>query len=58
MNGDRYFVDSNVLLCRYDELNPAKRDQAKLWIGWLWENTCDVVSWQVLQEFYCNALLS
>jgi predicted nucleic acid-binding protein len=48
MNGDRYFVDSSVLLYRYDELNPVERDHAKL--------TCGAVSWQVLQEFYWNAL--
>lgn len=56
MNGARYFVDSNVLLSGYDELNPVKRDHAKLWLAWLWENTCGAVSWQVLQEFCWNAL--
>jgi predicted nucleic acid-binding protein len=53
MNGDRYFVDSNVLLYRYDQTSPAKRAQAK---AWLWENACGALSWQVLQEFYWNAL--
>jgi predicted nucleic acid-binding protein len=56
MNAGRYFVDSNVLLYRYDELNPVKRERAKLWLAWLWENKCGAVSWQVLQEFYWNAL--
>jgi predicted nucleic acid-binding protein len=56
MNGDRYFVDSNVLLYRYDELSPVKRDRAKMWLAWLWEHQCGAVSWQVLQEFYWNAL--
>lgn len=56
MNGVRYFVDSNVLLYRYDELSPVRRDRAKLWLAWLWENQCGAVSWQVLQEFYWNAL--
>jgi predicted nucleic acid-binding protein len=56
MNGDRYFIDSNVLLYRYDELNPVKRDHAKLWLAWLWENNRGALSWQVLQEFYWNAL--
>ncbi len=55
MNGDRYFVDSSVLL-RYDQLNPVKRDHATLPRAWLWENTCGAVSWQALQEFYWNAL--
>jgi predicted nucleic acid-binding protein len=56
MNGVRYFVDSNVLLYRYDELSPVRRDRAKLWLAWLWENQRGAVSWQVLQEFYWNAL--
>jgi predicted nucleic acid-binding protein len=56
MNGDRYFVDSNVLLYHYDELNPIKRDHAKSWLAWLWENNRGALSWQVLQEFYWNAL--
>jgi predicted nucleic acid-binding protein len=56
MNGDRYFVDTNVLLYAYDVANPTKRVQAELWLGWLWENTCGALSWQVLQEFYWNAL--
>jgi predicted nucleic acid-binding protein len=55
MSGDRYFVDTNLLLYRYDKGNLAKREQAKYWLAWLWENTCGVVSWQVLQEFYWNA---
>jgi predicted nucleic acid-binding protein len=55
MNGDRYFVDTNVLLYPYDPSNPAKRAQAKAWLAWLWENACGALSWQVLQEFYWNA---
>jgi predicted nucleic acid-binding protein len=55
MSGDRYFVDTNVLLYRYDSSNPEKRAQAKAWLAWLWENACGGVSWQVLQEFYWNA---
>jgi predicted nucleic acid-binding protein len=57
MNGiDRYFVDSNVILYTYDTRNPGKRDHAEAWIEWLWERTACCVSWQVLQEFYWNAL--
>ena len=56
MNGIRYFVDSNVLLCPYDELSPVRRDHSKLRLAWLWENRRGAVIWQVLQEFYWNAL--
>src|ERR1700733_10388828 len=56
MNVDMYFVDSNVILYTFDESNPTKRAQAEAWIAWLWENACGALSWQVLQEFYWNAL--
>jgi predicted nucleic acid-binding protein len=56
MNVDRYFVDSNVLLYAYDKSDPVKRAQAKAWLAWLWENACGALSWQVLQEFYFNAI--
>jgi predicted nucleic acid-binding protein len=56
MNGDRYFVDTNVLLYAYDVANPTKGAQAELWLRWLWANACGALSWQVLQEFYWNAL--
>jgi predicted nucleic acid-binding protein len=57
MNGvDRYFIDTNVFLYTYDPRDPAKRDRAEAWIQWLWDNTASAVSWQVLQEFYFNAV--
>src|SRR5579863_5028200 len=56
MNGVRYFLDSNALLYPYDDLSPVRRDRAKLWLAWLWENQCGAVSRQVLQEFCWNAL--
>jgi predicted nucleic acid-binding protein len=56
MNGDRYFVDSNVFLYIFDRANATKGAQAEIWLAWLWENTCGVVSWQVVQEFYSNAI--
>lgn len=55
MNGDRYFVDTNVFLYPHDLSDPAKRARAKVWLAWLWENACGALSWQVLQEFYWNA---
>jgi predicted nucleic acid-binding protein len=56
MNGDKYFVDSNVFLYIFDETNPAKTARAEAWLAWLWENACGALSWQVIQEFYWNAL--
>jgi predicted nucleic acid-binding protein len=56
MNGARYFCDSNVLLYAQDKSDPVKRAQAKAWTAWLWENACGALSWQVLQEFYFNAI--
>jgi predicted nucleic acid-binding protein len=56
MNGDRYFVDSNVFLYIFDKANPTKQAQAEAWLAWLWENACGALSWQVIQEFYWNVL--
>jgi predicted nucleic acid-binding protein len=56
MSGDRFFVDTNVLLYEYDEGDLRKRDRAREWMNWLWQNASGVVSWQVLQEFYWNAV--
>lgn len=57
MSGGRYFVDTNVLLYVYDIKDEAKRKHARLWMEWLWQSTAAYVSWQVLQEFYYNAVL-
>ncbi len=58
MNGDdKYFVDSNVLLCAHDARNQLKQHQAESWLEWLWQHAAPHVSWQVLQEFYANAVL-
>ncbi len=56
MSDDRYFVDSNVFLYIFDQSDPAKRDAAEQWLAWLWERACGALSWQVVQEFYWNAL--
>jgi predicted nucleic acid-binding protein len=56
MNGDRYFVDSNVFLYVFDQTSPTKSAQAEAWLAWLWGNACGALSWQVIQEFYWNAI--
>lgn len=58
MNGDdKYFVDSNVLLYAHDSRNQQKQRNAESWLEWLWQHATPHVSWQVLQEFYTNAVL-
>jgi len=56
MNGDRYFVDSNVFLYIFDQTDHAKRDRAEAWLARLWDDSLGALSWQVIQEFYWNAL--
>ncbi len=56
MNGDKYFVDSNVFLYIFDQLDHAKRDRAETWLARLWGDSRGALSWQVIQEFYWNAL--
>jgi predicted nucleic acid-binding protein len=56
MNCDLYFVDTNVILYSYDEVHQFKRDRAEAWLQWLWQNTSGSLSWQVIQEFYWNAI--
>ena len=56
MNGDRFFVDTNVLLYSFDEKDKRKRERSRVWMEWLWQNASAQISWQVLQEFYYNAV--
>jgi predicted nucleic acid-binding protein len=53
--GDRFFVDTNVLLYEIDASEPKKQRQAHSWINMLWEESAGALSWQVLHEFYVNA---
>lgn len=53
--GDRFFVDTNVLLYEIDASAPIKQRQAHSWIDLLWEESAGALSWQVLHEFYVNA---
>ncbi len=56
MNGvDLYFIDTNVILYTYDK-KTNKSDRAEDWIQWLWANAAGAISWQVIQEFYWNAV--
>jgi predicted nucleic acid-binding protein len=56
MNAGRFFVDTNLILYTYDQSNRQKQERAEAWMQWLWANTAGCLSWQVLQEFYWNAV--
>jgi predicted nucleic acid-binding protein len=50
------FVDTNVLLYALDEADKAKQTAAQDWRAALWQSRLGRVSFQVLAEFYSNAL--
>jgi predicted nucleic acid-binding protein len=54
--GDGFFVDSNVLLYYVDPLEFQKRARATEWLEALWMAGSGRLSWQVLHEFYWNAV--
>jgi predicted nucleic acid-binding protein len=49
------FVDTNVFLYRFDDVNPEKRQRATDWFKALWSEAAGRLSWQVVFEFYANA---
>jgi predicted nucleic acid-binding protein len=53
---DSVFVDTNVLLYSFDSRDPIKRAQARQWLDYLWRTGEGRMSWQVLHEFYANAI--
>src|SRR5450755_365829 len=53
---DGCFVDSNVLLYSVDPVDSAKRVRATEWLDFLWSAGAGRLSWQVLHEFYWNAV--
>jgi predicted nucleic acid-binding protein len=50
------FVDSNIFLYAVDEANPHKQHVARNWRAELWKSRLGRVSFQVLNEFYVNAV--
>lgn len=50
------FVDSNVLLYALDSADPSKQRAAQKWRATLWKSRMGRISFQVLSEFYVNAL--
>jgi predicted nucleic acid-binding protein len=50
------FVDTNVFLCALDAADKAKQKAARDWRAALWQTRLGRISYQVLAEFYANAL--
>ena len=50
------FVDTNVLIYAVDQADLQKQRAAQAWRSWLWESNRGRISFQVLQEFYVNAI--
>ena len=50
------FVDTNVLLYAVDEADPVKHGAARAWRAELWKSRRGRVSYQVLGEFYVQAV--
>ncbi len=53
---NRYFVDTNILLYVLDAKSPVKQRVCRNWMDHLWEHNEGRISWQVLHEFYANAV--
>jgi predicted nucleic acid-binding protein len=51
-----YFVDTNVLVYQNDVSNPRKKEAADEWMARLWREASGRVSYQVLIEYYANAV--
>ena len=54
--GEVFFVDTNVLLYAVDPVDDGKRQLAMDWLDDLWMRGAGRLSWQVLHEYYWNAL--
>ncbi|MFZ0863739.1 MAG: PIN domain-containing protein [Candidatus Sulfotelmatobacter sp.] len=50
------FVDSNILIYAVDGADPRKQRVARDWRAELWKSRLGRVSFQVLNEFYVNAV--
>ena len=53
---ETFFVDSNLPLYHVDPVDHNKRERASDWLDHLWIAGTGRLSWQVLHEFYWNAM--
>src|ERR1051326_4134058 len=57
MNGGHsFFVDTNLILYYVDPSDSQKQRRASDWLDHLWTAGVGRISWQVLHEFYWNAV--
>ena len=56
LQGLTCFVDTNVILYSLDSRDPRKQSAAAAWLSYLWREQTGRISWQVLNEFYVNAV--
>jgi len=54
--GKRVFVDTNVLLYLVDRKDRERQARSAQWLDLLWQKGNGALSWQVLHEFYTNAV--
>jgi len=52
--GDKYFVDTNILMYAHDTASGTKHERARALVENLWRERSGVVSTQVLQELAVN----
>ncbi len=53
---DLFFTDTNILLYSVNAADPVKQHAASEWLELLWDRGSGRISWQVLHEFYANAV--
>ena len=53
---ETFFIDSNLPLYHVDPIDRRKRERASEWLDHLWMSGSGRLSWQVLHEFYWNAV--
>lgn len=56
MSADSFFVDTNVILYALDGRDLTKQVLARRWLDGLWGHAAGRTSWQVIHEFYANAV--
>ncbi|MDY6954315.1 MAG: PIN domain-containing protein [Thermodesulfobacteriota bacterium] len=54
MEGDKTFIDTNILIYAYDSTAGQKHKKASRIVSDLWDSGLGVLSTQVLQEFFVN----
>jgi len=51
MSAGKYFLDTNIFVCSFDEKAPAKRQKARSMIREALKSQTGIISFQIIQEF-------